>query len=340
MRRGRRSLANPWERWGRLGSRARSTTASAVRSGRSRRMCWARRSSATARSRAPTRSPSRRSASAREQASQTAASGRGDAGGDPQVPRVRVRDLDHPRGMAAAAQPQPASPLPHLPRAAQRLPAVHADTAGRLGRTTAVRQSRHQRGSERGLRDPELHRPGEPGLAPALHANTPLHAQRRQPRPASSRPDRIPRGPPPDPDHRPELADYWRSVEQIAFATKRSGPALRAVDTIPEQARKTAKEKGRGKQSFLSVVKSDEPTLLERQYTHPPATLQHVGSRWRAVSVLTGIPHFCARKLPTSAHAHSLLLLTVASGGENRWPPVGRSDGRPWGELMAARGDV
>ena len=51
--------------------------------------------------------------------------------------------------------------------------------------------------------------------------------------------------------------------------------------------------------------------------------------------MLTGIPHFCARKLPqfcsrafpTSAHG--------GRGGEIRWPPVGRADGRPWGEPMA-----
>ena len=48
-----------------------------------------------------------------------------------------------------------------------------------------------------------------------------------------------------DPSYRPELADYWRSVEKIAFATKRSGPALRAVDVIPEKPKKGAK-KGSG----------------------------------------------------------------------------------------------
>ena len=45
-----------------------------------------------------------------------------------------------------------------------------------------------------------------------------------------------------DPSYRPELADYWRSVEKIAFATKRSGPALRAVDVIPEKPKKGAKK--------------------------------------------------------------------------------------------------
>ncbi len=45
-----------------------------------------------------------------------------------------------------------------------------------------------------------------------------------------------------DPSYRPELADYWRSVEKIAFATKRSGPARRAVDVIPEKPKKGAKK--------------------------------------------------------------------------------------------------
>ena len=49
-----------------------------------------------------------------------------------------------------------------------------------------------------------------------------------------------------NPDHRPELADYWRSVEEIAFPTKRSGPALRAVDTIPERAKKRQKKRAGG----------------------------------------------------------------------------------------------
>jgi hypothetical protein len=50
-----------------------------------------------------------------------------------------------------------------------------------------------------------------------------------------------------NPDHRPELADYWRSVEQIAFATKRSGPALRAVDTIPKPGKRQKKRAGGSK---------------------------------------------------------------------------------------------
>lgn len=48
-----------------------------------------------------------------------------------------------------------------------------------------------------------------------------------------------------NPSHRPELADYWTRVERIAFATKRSGPALRAVDAIPEKPR-NGKKKGPG----------------------------------------------------------------------------------------------
>ena len=28
----------------------------------------------------------------------------------------------------------------------------------------------------------------------------------------------------------------------------------------------------------------------------------------------------------------------MAARGENQWPPVGSSNGRPWGEPMAARG--
>jgi hypothetical protein len=48
-----------------------------------------------------------------------------------------------------------------------------------------------------------------------------------------------------DPSHRPELDVYWRSIEQIAFATKRSGPVLRAVDAIPENP-SNGKKKGSG----------------------------------------------------------------------------------------------
>ena len=48
-----------------------------------------------------------------------------------------------------------------------------------------------------------------------------------------------------NPNHRPELADYWTRVQRIAFATKRSGPALRAVDAIPDKP-KNGKRKGPG----------------------------------------------------------------------------------------------
>jgi hypothetical protein len=50
-----------------------------------------------------------------------------------------------------------------------------------------------------------------------------------------------------DPTHRPELSDYWTRVEKIAFATKRLGPALRAVDTIPETAKQHKKRAGGSK---------------------------------------------------------------------------------------------
>jgi hypothetical protein len=49
-----------------------------------------------------------------------------------------------------------------------------------------------------------------------------------------------------NPSHRPELAEYWKSVEEIAFAPKRSGPALRAADTIPEKAEKRQKKRAGG----------------------------------------------------------------------------------------------
>jgi hypothetical protein len=48
-----------------------------------------------------------------------------------------------------------------------------------------------------------------------------------------------------DPSIRPELADYWSEVEKIAFSTKRSGLALRAMDSMPPQ-RKNGAKKGPG----------------------------------------------------------------------------------------------
>jgi hypothetical protein len=51
-----------------------------------------------------------------------------------------------------------------------------------------------------------------------------------------------------DPSVRPELTSYWTEIEKIAFATKREGLALHALDSIP-RSRKRAQKKGRGRQT-------------------------------------------------------------------------------------------
>ncbi len=184
---------------------------------------------------------------------QAPASGRGDARGRPQVPGTRSRSGPPTRNGCCCATPTPRRSPPSTKRCS-RTSGGHADTPLRLRRTAAVRQSRHERGSERGLRDPRLHVRVSPDWRRrfmqtprfTLSAVSPgLQAADLSP----------PRGPPPRPNHRSELADYWRRVEKIAFATKLHGAGAARCRHRPGNP-KAAKEKGRGKQSLLSVARA------------------------------------------------------------------------------------